>query len=66
MAVPKHKTSKQRSHTRHSNNSKAKMPTLVECPQCHNFTTSHTVCAHCGYYGGKQVVDVTKAESTAE
>ena len=65
MAVPKHKTSKQRSHTRHSNNSKAHMPNLVECPHCHGLTQSHTVCK-CGYYDGKLVVDNTKADKDAE
>ena len=35
MAVPKHKTSKARRNSRHSANSVAVMPTLVECPKCH-------------------------------
>ncbi len=33
MAVPKHKVSKARRNTRHSANSVAVAPTLVECPQ---------------------------------
>jgi large subunit ribosomal protein L32 len=66
MAVPKHKTSKQRANTRFSNNSKAKMPTLVECPHCHEYTKPHTVCAKCGYYDGKLVVDHTTATKEAE
>lgn len=66
MAVPKHKTSKQRSNTRFSNNSKAKAPALVKCPQCHEYTQSHTVCAKCGYYNGKLVVDHASADSSAE
>lgn len=66
MAVPKHKTSKQRANTRFSNNSKAKMPTLVECPHCHELTRPHAVCAKCGYYDGKLVVDHSKAVSDAE
>ncbi|MBO6262735.1 MAG: 50S ribosomal protein L32 [Clostridia bacterium] len=64
MAVPKHKVSKQRSNTRFSNNYKVKAPTLIECPQCHGYTTPHRVCPKCGYYDGKLVVE--KAEKTAE
>ncbi|MBR1983983.1 MAG: 50S ribosomal protein L32 [Clostridia bacterium] len=39
-----------------------KTPNLVECPQCHEYKTSHRVCANCGYYDGTQVVDTTKNE----
>ena len=60
MAVPKHKTSKQRANTRFSNNSKAKMPTLVECPHCHELKANHRVCKKCGYYDGEQKVVVEK------
>lgn len=66
MAVPKQKTSKQRSNTRFSNNSKAKMPTLIECPHCHEYTKPHQVCAKCGYYDGKLVVDHTAPAKDAE
>lgn len=55
MAVQKSKTSKQRTNTRFAN-FKAKAPTLVECPQCHELTTPHRVCKKCGYYDGKLVV----------
>jgi len=55
MAVPKRKQSKQRTNTRFAHY-KATMPTLVECPHCHEYMKSHTVCANCGYYDGKEVV----------
>ena len=61
MAVPKRKTSKQRKHTRAANWT-ATAPTLVECPQCHELRASHRVCPKCGYYNGKQVVDVSAKE----
>lgn len=57
MAVPKGKTSKQRKHTRAAN-WKLTAPNLSECPQCHELKPSHKVCENCGYYNGKQVVDV--------
>ena len=61
MAVPKTKTSKQRTNTRFAN-WKATAPSLVECPQCHELKASHVVCPKCGYYDGKMVVDVSKKE----
>lgn len=55
MAVPKRKTSKQRKHTRAAN-WKISAPNLIECPQCHAKIRSHTVCKHCGFYDGREVV----------
>ncbi len=59
MAVPKNKTSKQRTATRFANY-KATAPTLMECPQCHEYKETHRVCKNCGYYDG---VEVVKKES---
>ncbi|MBR5439001.1 MAG: 50S ribosomal protein L32 [Clostridia bacterium] len=56
MAVPKSKVSKSRGAKRFASNYKVKVPTLVECPQCHAQKQSHRVCAKCGYYDGKQVI----------
>lgn len=49
MAVPKHKTSKQRTHTRGSQ-WKLSGPALVECKNCHSLVRLHRVCPNCGYY----------------
>ena len=57
MAVPKGKVSKQRGNKRFASNYKASMPTIVECPQCHESKQAHKVCPHCGYYNGKAVVE---------
>lgn len=57
MAVPKRKTSKQRTRTR-SANWKLTAPNLAECPQCHELITSHAACPKCGYYNGKKVVEI--------
>ncbi len=58
MAVPKRKTSKSRRDKRRSANSKAKKPTIVKCPQCHEPKLPHRVCGECGYYKNKEVMDV--------
>ncbi len=64
MAVPKRKTSKARRDSRRAGNFNLKAPQLSECPQCHSFVPSHTVCKTCGYYDGKQVVDMEKKEKS--
>ncbi|HEY65336.1 MAG TPA: 50S ribosomal protein L32 [Caldilineae bacterium] len=33
-------------------------PHLVECPQCHKMRRPHHVCPHCGYYKGREVIEV--------
>ena len=48
MAVPKSKVSKARGNKRFASNYKVAVPTLVECPQCHEKKQSHRVCAKCG------------------
>ncbi len=57
MAVPKRKISKQRKHTRVAN-WKLVAPSMVECPNCHEYKLSHRVCSKCGMYDGKQIVDM--------
>lgn len=62
MAVPKRKSSKQRRNKRRSANWKIAAPGLVECPQCHEQKLAHRICANCGYYKGRQVIDTEKPE----
>lgn len=61
MAVPKQKLSRSRTRRRRAQ-WKLTLPGLIQCPQCHELTMPHRVCPECGYYGGKQIVDVEKAE----
>lgn len=57
MANPKQK------HT-HSRKNKRRMhlyievPALIDCPKCGKKTKSHIACPACGYYKGKEVVNV--------
>ena len=60
MAVPKCKVSKARRNSRNSANFKATTATLVECPECHEKKLPHVVCAKCGYYNGKKVIETEK------
>lgn len=61
MAVPKRKTSKARRDKRRASNIKYFAPNVVECPKCHEPIMSHRVCAACGYYDGREVVEVKEA-----
>ena len=60
MAVPKRKQSKARRDKRRSNVWKLAAPTLVKCPQCGELKVPHQVCGRCGYYKGKEVINVAK------
>ncbi|HYU57186.1 MAG TPA: 50S ribosomal protein L32 [Actinomycetota bacterium] len=57
MAVPKRKKSRANTRARRST-WKAAPPTYAECPQCHQPKVPHRVCANCGYYAGKPVLEV--------
>jgi len=35
-----------------------KKQTLLACSQCKKMIRSHTVCKYCGYYKGREVVNV--------
>lgn len=57
MAVPKKRTSKSRQLKRRAQIFLEK-PTLVKCPKCGHSILAHTVCSFCGYYKGREVVNV--------
>lgn len=57
MAVPKQKATKSKRDMRRAH-WKGSPPTYSECPQCHQPKLPHRVCGNCGYYGGRQAVEV--------
>lgn len=61
MAVPKYKTSKARTRRRRSINMKMGVDTLVSCTNCGNKIMRHRVCPKCGFYRGKQVLELDLA-----
>ena len=58
MAVPKHKPSKSRSRRRRSANNRVAAVNRISCSNCGNSKLLHRVCPACGYYRGRQVLDV--------
>jgi large subunit ribosomal protein L32 len=57
MAVPKKKQSKTRSRKRAAN-WKATASPYGECPQCRQPKLPHIVCGNCGYFAGRQAIEV--------
>lgn len=55
--LPKRKVSKGRRDRRRAHDAIGS-PNLVECSNCHQRTMPHRVCPHCGYYKGRQVLDL--------
>lgn len=57
MAVPKQKTGRMSTHSRRSANSKLPTPARSLCPQCGSPKLPHHVCANCGYYRDRAVLE---------
>ncbi len=57
MAVPKQRKTKSRRNQRRSHLS-LKAPSLIKCPKCGKLILPHIVCPECGFYKGKEVIDV--------
>jgi len=57
MAVPKRRTSKSKKRMRRAANRWHK-PLLQNCPECGSAVPGHIACPSCGYYRGRQVLDV--------
>ncbi|MEE9302088.1 MAG: 50S ribosomal protein L32 [Alphaproteobacteria bacterium] len=60
MAVPKKKVSKSRRDSRRSHD-RLKRARAMECPNCGELKRAHHLCAACGHYGGREVVEVPSA-----
>ncbi|MDQ1403099.1 MAG: large subunit ribosomal protein [Actinomycetota bacterium] len=58
MAVPKKKTSKAKTRMRRASSWKLSAPPRSICPQCAQAKLPHVVCGNCGWYGGRQAIEV--------
>lgn len=65
MSKVKHRHSKQRGRKRRTHY-KAEEPQGAQCPQCGKKKRPHHICAHCGYYGGRQIVSAETVEERKE
>jgi large subunit ribosomal protein L32 len=57
MGVPKQHRSKARQRQRRMHIFLSE-PTITVCPKCGKPVLPHNLCNACGYYGGKEVIDV--------
>ena len=57
MPTPKKRTSKSKRGMRRSHDGLA-IPAYGECSECHELKRPHRVCPNCGYYNGKEVIEV--------
>jgi large subunit ribosomal protein L32 len=58
MAVPKRKMSRSRTRHRKAQWMRIAKPTHATCRRCKSAIRPHTVCEVCGFYAGRQVIDV--------
>lgn len=65
MAVPKKKTTRGKTNKRRVHIF-LKPVNLMICPQCNRLKKSHTVCLSCGFYKGREVIDVIKELKTKD
>lgn len=61
MGLTKRRFSKARTASRRAG-FKIQPVTLVDCPQCHKRMVPHRVCPACGYYAGRQVLEIKERE----
>lgn len=59
MPVPKQRHTKSRRDRRRAN-LRLSPPKFIACPQCGKLKLPHAVCPYCGYYNGREVIDVLK------
>jgi large subunit ribosomal protein L32 len=57
MGVPKRRVSKARKGERRSHHALS-LPKLEECPHCHQPKRMHHACLSCGWYGGREAVQI--------
>lgn len=59
--LPKRKISKGRRNRRRAHDSIG-TPKLTDCSNCHSPMLPHRMCPTCGYYKGRQIVDMDASE----
>lgn len=58
MAVPKRKMSKSKSRSRRASAWTLDVPPRSVCPRCGAVKVPHVVCHNCGWYAGRQAIEV--------
>ncbi len=61
MAVPFRRTSKTKKRMRRTH-LKKEAPVITKCPNCGAYIKPHRACTECGYYKGKEVLEIEKKD----
>jgi large subunit ribosomal protein L32 len=64
MGVPKRKVAHARQGERRAHLA-ISLPELVECPHCHEPKLPHRVCGACGWYQGRQAIEIKATKDEA-
>jgi large subunit ribosomal protein L32 len=62
VPVPKRRTTPGKRNARRANHDKVAAPNLVPCSNCSAPTLSHRVCAACGFYGKRAILQKKDAD----
>ncbi len=65
VPLPKRKTSRARQGERRAHLAR-KAAALVNCTQCHTPHLPHHVCPNCGYYDGREVIEIETTKKKTE
>jgi large subunit ribosomal protein L32 len=65
MGVPKRRVSHARQGERRSHLA-IDVPTLEECSHCHEMKQPHHACPNCGYYQGRQAIELKPAGGSGD
>ncbi len=58
MPVPKKKKSKSKTRSHRASAWTLEVPARSVCPRCGSAKLPHVVCGNCGWYHGRQAIDV--------
>jgi large subunit ribosomal protein L32 len=58
MPAPKRRVSKSVKNTRRAQDKLEQPHHIRKCPQCGEPVKQHTVCLACGFYRGKEVIEI--------
>ena len=63
MAVPKRRTTRAKRDQRRAQHDRVAAPNVNPCPNCGEMMKPHRVCAACGHYKGRKIVETADAEA---
>lgn len=65
MGVPKRRVSSTRKRERRSHHALS-VPSLEECSHCHQPKRPHHACPNCGWYGGREAVNIREKKPSEQ